>query len=143
MNPELLKFSRIRVRLGKDELYEFDAEDSLDFNKRDLKILVEEHTQEYYLWRTLRDKVRRKLRKLKILYESAYDTKFYNASIFHESSNYTVSKQLIHGFMENDDDLKKSRDRIAKLEGELDKLDTIIYVLEHRKQMLWLFLNSF
>ena len=122
----------------KKEVYVFNALKSLDLSTRNLKDMIDEHTREYYLWRALRDRVRAELRRKKLEYEVQYNSKFFEASMQFTNNGITPSKQMIMGFIETSIVFPPMRVKIYKLEESLDKLDSVVYALEHRKQMLYL-----
>jgi len=133
----MFKQSSVEV-VYKKQVYVFDALKSLNLSVKNLNDMIDTHTEEYYLWRTLRDKVRAELRLKKMTYEVAYNSKFFEASMQLTNNGIMPSKQMIMGFIETSTEFPSMRIKIRKLEGIIDKLDSVVYALEHRKQMLYL-----
>jgi len=122
----------------KNRVYVFDALKSLNLSLENLNGMIEEHTEEYYLWRVLRDKVKAELRRKKMEYEVSYNSKFFEASMQLTNNGIMPSKQMIMGFIETSTVFPPMRAKIRRLEEIMDKLDSVVYALEHRKQMLYL-----
>lgn len=139
MGDRTSMFKQTQVEVTyKKRVYVFDAIESLRLSMDTLKDMIDEHTEEYYLWRTLRDKVKAELRQKKMVYEIEYNSKFFEATLQFKNNDIMPSKQMIMGYIETSTVLPPLREKIRKLEGILDKLDSVVYALDHRKQMLYL-----
>jgi len=141
LNQEILNIIDVSVKV-EGKVYSFSAQGSLDFAGKDVKKLVENHTIEYYKWRVLRDKVRSKLRKYRMLFDRKYGTDFCSLYTGLSNRGQQVNKALVDGYIGRKDDIVKMGDKIKKFEDKLDILDTIVYSLEQRKGMLYLLINN-
>jgi len=123
------------------ETYVFDVKDSLDLQGADIEALLKNHSEEYHKWRMVRDKIKALLRKKRFAYDCDYGDSFFTAYM-QLSRSSQVNKSLIDGYLIGKAKFVKMQKEIQYLEDRLDKLDTIIYSLEHRKHMIHLLVTN-
>jgi len=138
----VFKMSSVSVKVD-GVVYTFEASVSLDLRSADFDAILHTHAEEYYFWRNLRDRVKKKLRSLRFEYEVVYSEDYFRHFSVAENSYNFVSNKVIEGLMtvSNNQDIAKLAHKIRLAEDKLDKLNSIVYALEHRKAMISLISN--
>jgi len=130
--------SVVSVKIG-GKTHVFDAQKSLPVIGNNFEDTLRRHSDEYYYWREKRDKIKKKLRSLKFQHETLYTELYWKSFNVAEKEYNFVSGKVIEGLMRlfsEFETLTNLKSKLMRLEDELDKLESIVCAIEHRKTML-------